>query len=110
MKFLVTGSEGQMWRALIPKMIEKYGQENVIFSDIYTKKNPNVKNGNFERLDVTDIVTYQYLIEKYEINYIVHLSGILSAVGEKNPQLAIKVNIDGVVNALNLAKDYNLRL
>jgi len=89
-------------------MIERYGRENVIYSDISWKQNP-IENGIFERLDVTDYNTYQYLIEKYKINYIIHLSGILSATGEKNPQLAVNVNVNGVVNALNLANHYNTK-
>lgn len=89
-------------------MLEKYGRENVIYSDISWKQNP-IEGGIFERLDVNDFKTYQYLIEKYKINYIIHLSGILSATGEKDPNLAIKVNVNGVVNALNLAKDYNAK-
>lgn len=89
-------------------MIEKFGSENVIFSDLSSKNN-KIKQGTFERLDVTDLATYQYLVEKYSINYIVHLSGILSATGEKDPQLAVKVNVNGVINALNLARDYKTK-
>ncbi len=63
----------------------------------------------FEKLDITNQDEYRALIEKHEINYIVHLAGILSAVGEKNPKLALRVNCDGVVNALDLAKDYKAK-
>ena len=48
-------------------------------------------------------------MEKHNINYIVHLSGILSALGEKNPYLAMKVNGEGVINALDMAKDYGAK-
>jgi hypothetical protein len=58
-------------------LIHKYGVENVILTDITTRKN-TYPYGIFERLDVTDVAHYKYLIEKYQINYIVHLSGILS--------------------------------
>jgi threonine 3-dehydrogenase len=90
-------------------MIEKFGEENVILTDISKKKGGNFPKGVFERLDVTDIAHYKYLMEKHSINYIVHLSGILSALGEKNPYLAMKVNGEGVINALDMAKDYGAK-
>lgn len=97
-----------MGTALIPKLIEKYGDENVIMTDITKRGNPYPK-GIFERLDVTDVAHYKYLMEKYQINYIAHLSGILSAQGEKSPYLAMKVNCDGIINALDMAKDYGAK-
>lgn len=89
-------------------MVKKYGEENVIISDITNKRNPYPK-GVFERLDVTDAAHFKYIMEKHQINYIVHLSGILSALGEKNPYLAIKVNTEGIINALDMAKEYQAR-
>jgi nucleoside-diphosphate-sugar epimerase len=91
-------------------MIQLYGQNNVVLTDITAKAglvdNPRLI---FERLDVTDVAQYRYLIEKHKVNYIVHLSGILSAAGEKNPYLAMKVNGDGVLNALDMAKEYQAK-
>jgi hypothetical protein len=58
-------------------MVERYGEDNVVISDI-SKLNIPVSNGFFERLDVTDLAHYKYLMEKHQVNYIVHLSGILS--------------------------------
>ena len=81
----------------------------MIITDISKKKGESFSKGTFERLDVTDVAHYKYLMEKHEINYIVHLSGILSALGEKNPYLAMKVNGEGVINALDMAKDYGAK-
>jgi threonine 3-dehydrogenase len=106
---LVTGCGGQIGTALVPKLIEKFGQDSVIQTDITHKMARNLDNDQFERLDVTDSAHYKYLMEKHEINYIVHLSGILSALGEKNPYLAMKVNGNGVINALDMAKEYNAK-
>jgi nucleoside-diphosphate-sugar epimerase len=87
-------------------MIEKYGEDNVIISDESKRSNPYPR-GIFERLDVTDVAHYKYIMEKHQINYIIHLSGVMSAFGERNPYLAMKTNFDGVINALDMAKDYN---
>ncbi len=43
------------------------------------------------------------------MNYLVHLAGILSASGEKNPDLAIDVNVVGAINAVRIARDFNTR-
>jgi nucleoside-diphosphate-sugar epimerase len=56
-------------------------------------------------LDVFDEVNYRKLVVENKINYMVHLAGILSASGEKNPDLAIDVNVIGVINALRIARD-----
>lgn len=93
---------------MVPKLIERYGVDNVIMSDVQKRPIPNPKSV-FERLDVTDSNHFRYLIDKYQVNYIVHLSGVLSALGEKNPQLAIKINVEGVTNALDMAKEFGIK-
>ena len=50
------------------------------------------------------------LVKDNKVNYIVHLAGILSALGEKNPDLAIDVNVFGAVNALRVAKNAGSRI
>jgi len=38
----------------------------------------------------------------------VHLAAILSSLGEKMPDLAYDVNINGAANAFNIARDENV--
>ena len=47
----------------------------------------------YEKLDIVDEAKYRHLVKDNNVNYIVHLAGILSAAGEKNPDLAIDVNV-----------------
>jgi nucleoside-diphosphate-sugar epimerase len=47
-------------------------------------------------------------VKENKVDYIVHLAAILSALGEKFPDRAATVNVDGALNALNLARDLNL--
>lgn len=107
-KFLITGCGGQIGTSLIPHMKKRYGVENVIATDINVDKIEK-GDGIYEKLDVTDFKSYKNLIEKHQINYILHLSGILSATGEANPKLAIAVNVNGVINALDLAKEFKTK-
>ena len=53
---------------------------------------------------------YERLVKENKIDYIVHLAAILSALGEKFPDRAATVNVDGAINALNLARDNNLQV
>jgi nucleoside-diphosphate-sugar epimerase len=50
------------------------------------------------------------LIVTYDIDWIVHFSALLSAVGENNVPLAMRVNIEGLHNVLELSKQYRLKL
>lgn len=57
----------------------------------------------FEKLDVVDESAYMKIVKENKVNYIVHMAGILSALGEKHPDLAVDVNVNGVVNAIRAA-------
>jgi threonine 3-dehydrogenase len=57
-----------------------------------------------------DLSTLKQLVVDHKIDWIVHFSALLSAIGEKNVPLAISVNINGMQNILELAKLYNLKV
>lgn len=50
------------------------------------------------------------MVKSNDVNYIIHLAGILSALGEQKPDLAVDVNVLGVINAMRAAKDTNSRI
>ena len=60
-------------------------------------------------MDVFDEPKYRKLVKDNNVNYLCHLAGILSASGEKNPDLAIDVNVIGATNALRIARDVKAR-
>lgn len=66
--------------------------------------------GPFEYLDVTNVDNYHSVVVNNRITWVVHLSSILSAVGEMNPNSAIDLNINGLHNALNVSKAHRLRV
>lgn len=109
-KILVTGSLGQIGSELVYKLREIYGTDEVIASDIRRDEaNLACTGGPFEILDVTDSKMMRAVWEKHKPDTIIHLAALLSAVAEAKPQLAWKINMGGLVNALELAREENLQ-
>lgn len=108
-KILFTGCGGQIGTELALAFRSIYGNDNVIASDLSTKVNTELlESGPFIQLDVLDREAISNIIDKHDVGSIVHLAAILSAVGEKNPQLAWNVNINGTVNIFELAREKKL--
>ena len=108
-RILVTGATGQIGSELVIELRKKYGQENVIAAG--HKRKPSEKlleSGPFEYVDVTDRETIRTVVKKYDIDEVYHLASILSATGEENPQLAWNVNMGGLYDVLEIAREYNI--
>lgn len=105
-KYLVTGSLGQIGIELLNKLADLYGKENVVASDIASY------NGDFtfESCDVTQKSQLESIIERHKITEVYHLASLLSASGERNPQLSWDINIGGFLNVLELARIHKLRI
>lgn len=107
-KILVTGALGQIGSELVTHLRTLYGADNVIASDIRRMKdNPVVESGPFETLDVTDAVAMAEVVKRHGCNTIVHLAALLSAVAEAKPQMAWKLNMGGLYNALEIARVFD---
>lgn len=52
----------------------------------------------------------QKIVVNHKVDWLIHFSALLSAIGEQNVPLAVRVNIEGVHNVIELAKQYKLRL
>ena len=61
-------------------------------------------------MDISNFENYEEVVASNQIDYIVHLGAILSALGEKIPDRAIDVNAHGATHALNLARDLDCQL
>jgi nucleoside-diphosphate-sugar epimerase len=108
-KILVTGAVGQIGSELTMALREKYGAENVIATGRKTEPSKELKeSGPFHFIDVNSIDSVEEMIAKYDIDTIVHMAAILSAVGEKNPTLAWDVNMNGTLNILNLGVKHEM--
>ncbi|KAF9110045.1 hypothetical protein BGX27_006853 [Mortierella sp. AM989] len=109
-RVLVTGSLGQLGSGLVKALRSMYGNDNVVASDIRNAPDEFKANGPFVFADVLDHAQMERIVIDYKIDWIVHYSALLSAVAEKNPALALNVNMTGFQNVLELAKVHNLRL
>ena len=108
-KILIIGAIGQIGSELTMALRTIYGGENVIASDINNAASEKLlKSGPFEIIDITDKNAIVLMVKKYSINTIIDLAAILSATGEKNPMLAWNVNINGLINVLEVAREHKL--
>lgn len=108
-KIMVTGACGQIGSELTLALRQKYGSENVVATGHKTKPSTELcESGPFEFIDVTRRETVEAIVEKYEIDTIYHMAAILSAVGEQKPLLAWNVNMNGLHNILEIAREYDL--
>ena len=100
---LVTGAMGQIGSELVPYLRRLYGAENIIASDIRPVNEGY--EGLYEILNVLNYDEYKRIVLDYDINEVYHLAAILSATGEKKPDLAWNVNINGFRNILEIARE-----
>lgn len=108
-KVLITGALGQIGTELTMLLRKRYGNDNVIISDINKHGDSSIyESGPFEILDVTDAKGIAEICRKYGINQIVHLAALLSATAEKNPQLAYNINMNGTYNVLEVAREQSI--
>lgn len=107
-KILVTGALGQIGSELAMHMRDIYGNDNVIATDIRKiEGNKVVESGPFEVVDVLDDKTMAQVAKKYNVDTIIHLAALLSAVAEAKPALAWNINMGGLFNALEVARELN---
>lgn len=105
-KILVTGAVGQIGSELTMLLREKYGNDNVIAAGHRKEPSDELKNsGPFLFLECTDFNAVSEVIKKYDIDTIYHLAAVLSAVAEAHPQTAWNVNINGLYNILEVARE-----
>jgi nucleoside-diphosphate-sugar epimerase len=108
-RILVTGATGQIGTSLVPALREKYGNSNVVAAGHRNMpEEAFIKAGPFEVLEGTNRETLIDVIEKYRIDTVYHLVSLLSATGEKNPDLTWQVNMISLKNVLDLAKEYEM--
>ena len=108
-KILIIGAGGQIGSELTPYLRNIYGSENVVATDVRESAAP-ADGGPFEVLDALKADAVASVVERYKIDTVFNLVALLSAVGERNPQLAWSVNMGALMNCLEVARQYGCAL
>ncbi len=108
---LVIGSVGQIGSELTLELRKRYGNGNVVAGYRSTKPTGELlESGPAEIVDATNAQLIADVVKKYKIDTIYNLAAILSAVGESKPQAAWNVGIGGLMNCLEVAREFNCAL
>jgi nucleoside-diphosphate-sugar epimerase len=108
-KILVTGSVGQIGSELTMALRKKYGNDNVVATGRKTKPSEILLNsGPFEFIDITDRKSVEKVVKEHDIDTMYNMAAILSAVGEEKPLLCWDVNINGLYNILEIAREFEM--
>ncbi|ANK38230.1 UDP-glucose 4-epimerase [Staphylococcus equorum] len=109
-KIMITGALGQIGTELVVKCRMLYGNDNVLATDIkQPEADSAIVDGPFEILDVTDKARMFELVETFKPDTMMHMAALLSGVAEKNPLFAWDLNMGGLMNALETAREHNLQ-
>jgi len=107
-KILVIGASGQIGVELTLELRRIYGGGHVIASDLREENDLLKGTGPYVSLDVMNKEMLHVQVIRQNITQIYLLAAILSATGEKNPNLAWNLNMQSLLNVLEIAKDEHL--
>ncbi|MDE3125673.1 MAG: NAD-dependent epimerase/dehydratase family protein [Bacteroidota bacterium] len=104
-KILVIGASGQIGVELTLALRKVYGNANVVASDLREENDLLKGTGPYVSLDVMNKEMLHVQVIRQNITQIYLLAAILSATGEKNPNLAWNLNMQGLLNVLDIARE-----
>lgn len=108
---LVTGALGQLGSEISTRLRQLYGHEHVVLTDIRDDVNRElVESGPFCLVDCRDGTRLADLVSRHRIDTIYHLAALLSATSEKAPKNAWDVNMNGLMTALEVAREHRCAL
>ena len=107
-KILVIGASGQIGVELTLALRKIYGSANVIASDLREENQLLHGTGPYVSLDVMNKEMLHVQVIRQNVTQIYLLAAILSATGEKNPNLAWHLNMQGLLNVLDIAREEKL--
>ena len=104
---LVTGALGQIGSELVPALRRRFGDDRVIASDLrITPPGSPEGEGLHEHLDCTQYQQMAEVVRRHGVGVIYHLAALLSASAEAKPQVAWNLNMAGLYNVLEIARQY----
>ena len=107
-KILVIGASGQIGVELTLALRKIYGNANVVASDLREENELLKGTGPYVSLDVMNKEMLHVQVIRQNITQVYLLAAILSATGEKNPNLAWSLNMQSLLNVLDIAKEEKL--
>lgn len=107
-RILVIGASGQIGVELTLALRKVYGNANVIASDLREENELLKGTGPYVSLDVMNKEMLHVQVIRQGITQIYLLAAILSATGEKNPNLAWSLNMQSLLNVLDIAREEKL--
>jgi nucleoside-diphosphate-sugar epimerase len=107
-KILVIGASGQIGVELTLALRKIYGNANVVASDLREENDLLKGTGPYVSLDIMNKEMLHVQVIRQNITQVYLLAAILSATGEKNPNLAWNLNMQGLLNVLDIAKEEHL--
>jgi nucleoside-diphosphate-sugar epimerase len=107
-KILVIGAGGQLGTELTKVLADRYGNEAIIATDFQEAVRPKFNYCTFLTLNVLNKTELENIVKNEGISQIYHLAAILSAAGEKNPLQAWDLNMGGLLNVLEVAREFTI--
>src|SRR4051812_36366776 len=104
-KILVIGANGQIGSELVEALADKYGKDNVIAADIGPRSLYDA--AGYEKVDVLDSGRISQVVAGYGVTQVYQLAALLSATGEQAPLKAWTLNMNGLLNILEIARERN---
>lgn len=102
-RILVIGANGQIGSELVDALGARYGVGNVIAADIAPSSHFSV--AHYESIDVLDAARVAQVVDSYGITQVYQLAALLSVTGEQSPIKAWTLNMNGLLNILELARE-----
>jgi nucleoside-diphosphate-sugar epimerase len=108
-RILVIGACGQIGVELTLALRNIYGGVNVVASDLREEHELLKGTGPYVSMDVMNKEMLHVQVIRQHFTQIYLLAAILSATGEKNPPLAWNLNMTGLLNVLDIAREEKIR-
>jgi nucleoside-diphosphate-sugar epimerase len=108
-KILVIGARGQIGTELVEELRRTYGSNNVIATDVKDADVDFLSKGPFLKMDVLDSKGVYDSIRKNKITQVYLLAALLSATAEHKIKAAWKLNMEGLISLLDIAKEEKLK-
>jgi nucleoside-diphosphate-sugar epimerase len=104
---LVIGALGQIGSELVTALKAQHGKAQVVAADL---RSPEWYDGLFLTLDVLDREALREVVRTHQVHTVYNLAAILSAKGEQDPVRAWQINMDGLLNTLEVAREFGLKV